>query len=151
MNTIDPPQSSHPPDGILLFAHGSRDPLWKLPIEAVAMQIQRSHPELPVACAYLELSQPSLPEACASMIAALQKNTIKSIANYVDSIPATSPKSLKIRILPMFLGMGKHAREDLPQLAAQLRALYADVEFEITPAVGEDARVTELLATLAVA
>jgi sirohydrochlorin cobaltochelatase len=77
-------------------------------------------------------------------------NTINSVALSADSIMANSQKRFKIRIVPMFLGMGKHAREDLPQLAAQLRQEHPEIEFEITPTVGEDARVTALLADLAV-
>ena len=49
----------------------------------------------------------------------------------------------------MFLGMGKHAREDLPELVAALRAAHPQVEFEVAPAIGEDPRVTTLLAELA--
>ena len=139
------------PDGIVLFAHGSRDPLWKRPIEAVAAQIASLQPALPVACAYLELCEPSLGDAAAGMIAKLRGATIKSIAPRADSTTAFATKRLKIRILPMFLGMGKHAREDLPELATLLRATHPDVEFEIAPAVGEDERVTKLLAALAVA
>ena len=40
---------------IVLFAHGSRDPLWHKPMEAVAAQIATQAPDTPVACAYLEL------------------------------------------------------------------------------------------------
>ena len=142
--------SSTRPDGIILFAHGSRDPLWRGPIEAVAALIRADRLHQNVLCAYLELCEPSLPDAAASMISQLS-NTIDSIANNADSARANSPKHLKIRILPMFLGMGKHAREDLPLLAAQLQQAHPDVEFEIVPTVGEDARVTALLAELAVA
>jgi sirohydrochlorin cobaltochelatase len=135
--------------GILLFAHGSRDPLWRGPIEAVATRIRAEHPQIPVACAYLELCEPSLPDAAAQMIAELQ-NTINSIALRAHSMPAIGSKSLKIRIVPMFLGMGKHAREDLPEIASKLRSAHPHVEFEITATVGEDDRVTRLLAQMAV-
>jgi sirohydrochlorin cobaltochelatase len=137
-----------PPDGILLFAHGSRDPLWRGPMEAVAARIRAEQPTQTVACAYLELCEPSLPDEAARMIKALQ-NATNSIAAGAHSVRAEGLKRLKIRIVPMFLGMGKHAREDLPQLAADLRLAHPEVEFEITPAVGEDARVTALLAQLA--
>jgi sirohydrochlorin cobaltochelatase len=140
--------SMSPPDGILLFAHGSRDPLWRGPMEAVATRIRADHAQLPVACAYLELCEPSLPDATAQMIAQLQ-STINFVAPRAALMPAIPSKPLKIRIVPMFLGMGKHAREDLPELAATLRAAYPQVEFEITPTVGEDERVTALLAKLA--
>jgi sirohydrochlorin cobaltochelatase len=50
----------------------------------------------------------------------------------------------------MFLGMGKHAREDLPELVVALRAQHPQVHFEVVPPIGEDTRVTALLAELAV-
>jgi sirohydrochlorin cobaltochelatase len=151
MNKIAQSPSARVPDGILLFAHGSRDPLWKRPIEAVAAQIALTRPELPVACAYLELCEPSLADAASNMISQLQTNAIKNIAATAYSTGTFGQNHLKIRVLPMFLGMGKHAREDLPELATQLRSAHPEVEFEIAPAVGEDGRVTQLLATLAIA
>jgi sirohydrochlorin cobaltochelatase len=140
--------SSSAPNGIILFAHGSRDPLWRGPIEAVAQRIGRDHPQLLVSCAYLELCEPSLASAAAEMVKQL-KNATNLIANYQDLSPPKSTKPLKIRILPMFFGMGKHAREDLPLLAQELRSKFAQVEFEIAATVGEDTRVTALLAQIA--
>jgi sirohydrochlorin cobaltochelatase len=141
--------ATHSPHGIILFAHGSRDPLWRGPIESVATRIRADHPHQNVVCAYLELCEPSLPDAAAQMIAQLHI-TINSVAARADSMPAIGSKALKIRIVPMFLGMGKHAREDLPELATALRAAHPQVEFEITATVGEDERVTALLAQLAI-
>lgn len=140
------------PDGIILFAHGSRDPLWRGPIEAVAARIRADHPEQPISfvcCAYLELCEPSLPDAVVAMIAQSRKTT-DLIAPHANSTSAIGSKCLKIRIIPMFLGMGKHAREDLPELALLLRAKHPDVTFEITSTVGEDHRVTALLAQIAI-
>jgi sirohydrochlorin cobaltochelatase len=142
--------SSLPPDGIILFAHGSRDPLWRGPIEAVANRIRAEHAAQHVRCAYLELCEPSLPDAVKVMTSELS-DTINSIALSADSIRANLLKRLKIRIVPMFLGMGKHAREDLPQLLIDLRQAHPEVEFEVTATVGEDERVTALLAQIAVA
>jgi sirohydrochlorin cobaltochelatase len=153
MNTSLASSTASVPDGIVLFAHGSRDPLWKKPIEAVAQEIARQHPHLPVSCAYLELTEPSLPDAVAQMISVLHQNAPKSIAlgaiNTGDKPQNDLKKVFSIRILPMFLGMGKHAREDLPELAVALRNAHPEVDFEVAPAVGEDARVTALLAQLA--
>ncbi len=136
------------PDGIILFAHGSRDPLWRGPIEAVAHRIRSDHPEQLVSCAYLELCLPSLPDAVATMMTDL--NAINSIAANADSTGANGSKRLKIRIIPMFLGMGKHAREDLPELASTLRLTHPQVDFDMTKTVGEDSRVTALLAQIAI-
>ena len=126
------------PDAIILFAHGSRDPLWRAPMEAVAQRIAEQQPAVPARCAYLELCSPNLPTVATELIAA-----------YAHSTALSGLKAQKIRIIPMFLGMGKHAREDLPELVAALRAAHPQVQFEVAPAIGEDPRVTTLLAELA--
>ena len=51
------------PHGIVLFAHGSRDPAWRAPIEAIAARMRAIEPAARVVCAYLELTEPSLPDA----------------------------------------------------------------------------------------
>ena len=114
--------------GIILFAHGSRDPHWRLPIEAVAAQISEKDPGLPVRCAYLELCAPSLPEAATELI-------------------ATGVR--KLRVFPLFLGVGKHAREDLPLLIDGIRSAYPEVEVELLATAGESPRLTALMADIA--
>jgi sirohydrochlorin cobaltochelatase len=113
---------------VVLFAHGSRDPLWHKPMEAVAAHIAKDEPDLSVRCAYLELSQPDLDTTCLELVGA----GINSIA-----------------VIPMFLGVGRHAREDLPLLVDQLRAQHPLVNFDLRPAVGEDLRLIQLLACIA--
>ena len=54
-----------------------------------------------------------------------------------------------VRVLPLFFGMGKHAREDLPLLMSELAQAHPEVRFEQLPAAGEDPRLTALLATIA--
>jgi sirohydrochlorin cobaltochelatase len=115
-------------EAVILFAHGSRDPLWRGPIEAVAGRIRAASASALVQCAYLELTQPDLPTAVAQLLA----EGAESVA-----------------IVPMFLGMGRHAREDLPALVTQLRQDHPDTVFTLRPAVGEDDRVVELLARIA--
>lgn len=117
-----------PSTGIVLFAHGSRDPLWRAPIEAVAARVAALSPATPVRCAYLELTEPDLPSV-ARELAALGVHAI--------------------RVLPMFLGTGKHAREDLPVLMAQLHAEHPGIRFDLRAAVGEDARLLDLIARIA--
>ncbi|MFZ3127749.1 MAG: CbiX/SirB N-terminal domain-containing protein [Rhodoferax sp.] len=117
-----------PRRGIVLFAHGSRDPLWHKPIEAVAAHIATLSAHTPVVCAYLELSSPDLSAAATTLV----DDGVQSVT-----------------IVPMFLGVGKHAREDLPVLVAQLRQQHPMVQFTLQPAIGEDARLVELLARIA--
>ena len=117
-----------PTQGIVLFAHGARDPLWRAPIEAVEAHIRAHHPGVAVRCAYLELTTPDLPQA---------------VEDLVDQ-GATA-----VTIVPMFLGTGKHAREDLPMLVAELRARHPRVQVHVQAAIGEDPRMTALMAHIA--
>lgn len=54
-----------------------------------------------------------------------------------------------LTIVPMFLGTGRHARDDLPLLVAALRAQYPDMSIEVQEAVGENPRMTALMAEIA--
>ncbi len=117
-----------PLPAVILFAHGSRDPLWRAPIDAVAAQMQRQSPQTPVRCAFLELTAPDLPSTVAALVAEGHR---------------------QLRIVPMFLGIGRHAREDLPELVAALRASHPQLGIELTPAVGEMPELTRCLADLA--
>ena len=113
--------------GVVLFAHGSRDPLWRAPMEAVAQRAAVLDPQAAVACAYLELTEPDLPTVCTGMVNSGVQH---------------------ITIVPMFLGVGKHAREDLPQLVSDLSHHHPQVQFELQAAVGEHPAVVDLLARL---
>jgi len=114
--------------GVILFAHGSRDALWRVPVEAVASDVRAREPGLLVECAYLELTTPSLPDAAATLVGAGVR---------------------QLRVLPVFLGVGKHAREDLPVLIAELRAAYPGLLIELLPAAGEHPLLISLLAQIA--
>ena len=65
-------------------------------------------------CAFLELTTPDL-------------------ATAVDDLVTQGVR--RVTVVPMFLGVGRHAREDLPVLMAELRARHPDVEYR-APALG---------------
>ena len=64
-------------------------------------------------------------------------------------MPLVEAGCTHITILPMFLGTGRHARNDLPVLVQALRMQHPGVTFDVATAVGEDPRVTALLADIA--
>ena len=113
---------------VIIFAHGSRDPLWHRPMQVVAERLREKSPATLVRCAYLELTEPDLATATAELLAA---------------------GAQRIRILPMFLGVGRHAREDLPLLLEQARQQHPGVQLDSATPVGEDPRVIGLLAQIA--
>jgi len=112
----------------ILFGHGSRDPVWRVPIDTVAQRMLMIDPQCCVRCAFLEITAPDLASTTAELVALGVR---------------------RITIVPMFLGVGRHAREDLPVLVKALERDYPEIRFMLQPSVGEDARVVELLARIA--
>ena len=107
--------------GILLFAHGARDPNWALPFEAVAARLRartlkhdRQAPE--VTLAFLEFMSPD-------------------IAAAGDDLAARG--CTEVSVVPLFLGAGGHVRKDLPRLLDELAARHPGVSWRLCPAVGE--------------
>lgn len=114
--------------GLVLFAHGSRDALWRAPVEAIAAEIQQRQPQTLVHCVYLEFGTLTLAEAAINLIAA---------------------GAVLIRVMPVFIGYGKHVRVDLPLELDAVRAAHPGHTFELMPAVGEWPEVISLVADIA--
>lgn len=115
-------------NGLILFAHGARDPRWAAPFEAVAAQLRTLRPDLAVRLAFLEFMQPTLPQAGAELV----------------SVGCT-----QVQVLPMFLGAGGHVRKDLPLLVDALQAAHPGLHVRLHPAVGELDSVTQAMASAA--
>jgi sirohydrochlorin cobaltochelatase len=116
--------------GLILFAHGARDPRWAAPFEAVAAAVRAARPGLPVRLAFLEFMAPTLPEAGGALVAAGCSH---------------------LTVLPMFLGAGGHVRQDLPRLLDGLRAAHPGLQVVLQPAVGEIDSVVAAMAAAALA
>jgi sirohydrochlorin cobaltochelatase len=116
--------------GLILFAHGARDPRWALPFEAVAERVRAAQPGVPVRVAYLDFMTPSLPDAAGELAAA---------------------GCSRIEVLPMFLGAGGHVRQDLPRLLQSLRDAHPGLRLTLHTAVGEIDSVIAAMADAAAA
>ena len=114
--------------GLILFAHGARDPRWAAPFDAVAAQVRVQRPDAAVRLAFLEFMTPSLPEAGAELVAA---------------------GCTQVTVLPLFLGAGGHVRKDLPLLMDALRQQYPCVAFTLHAVVGEVDSVVLAMAQVA--
>ena len=111
--------------GLILFAHGARDPAWATPFEAVAALVRARQPSWQVRLAFLEFMNPTLAEAAVALVQAGCRGIV---------------------IRPMFLGTGGHVRRDLPLLLDDLRQAHAGVAFTLQEAIGEDAAVHAAMA-----
>lgn len=111
--------------GLILFAHGARDPQWAKPFERLAARVRTQRPDLHVALAYLDLMSPRLPES----VATLAESGCERIA-----------------VVPIFLGQGGHVLRDLPLQVEQLRQRFPQLTMEIARAAGEDDAVLDAIA-----
>jgi sirohydrochlorin cobaltochelatase len=115
--------------GLILFAHGARDPRWAEPFEAVAAQVRAQAPTAEVRLAFLELMAPSLPDAGAELAAA---------------------GCTRVDVLPLFLGAGGHVRKDLPALVDALAVAWPAVRWRLQAPVGEAEAVIAVMASVAI-
>jgi sirohydrochlorin cobaltochelatase len=110
-------------EGIVLFAHGSRDPEWSGPFEKISEELRRNG--LAVRVAYLEIMPPPLADAIASLA-------------------GTGVHS--IRVIPVFLGAGGHVKEDLPRLIASARSAHPKLKIILEKPIGEQPQVIAAIA-----
>jgi sirohydrochlorin cobaltochelatase len=104
-------------DACVLLAHGSRDPAWVAPFERIAARVRAIRPDgADVALAYLEHAQPDL-------------------AGALDGVVARGAR--RVRVVPLFLGVGGHVRKDVPALVEAARARHPGIEVVVTASLGE--------------
>jgi len=132
MNPLVQPDADTGPQttGLLLFAHGARDPQWARPFEAVQRQCAELRGARRVALAFLEFMPPDLVAAGAALAAG---------------------GCTAIDVVPLFLGAGGHVRKDIPVLMARLQAEHPAVRFTLRPAIGEAPVVIAAMAAAALA
>lgn len=114
--------------GVILYAHGARDPRWAEPYVRLRERVGAKSPDDVVELAFLEHLSPDLVTA-----------TARLAASGID----------RIRLVPLFLGRGGHLRNDLPRQLCAARAAAPSVVFEVTQAAGESDAVLEALADFA--
>jgi len=111
--------------GIVLFAHGSRDPEWARPFEAIRDIVRQARPEYPIELAYLEIMSPTLEEAIASL---------------------ATQGALAVTVFPVFLAQGGHLRQDVPRILDAIRVNHPRIPIALEPAVGDVPEIRQAIA-----
>jgi sirohydrochlorin cobaltochelatase len=106
------PSSHH---ALLLFSHGSPDPEWARPLEALRDRLANALPHQPVALAFLPPAQPDF----GAVVAKLAQAGVKHIT-----------------VSPVFLARGGHVKRDLPEMAEAATRAHG-IAFTILPTLGE--------------
>lgn len=105
---------------LVLFAHGSPDPGWRVPFEQLEADLAGELGPRGARPAYMESALPTLVQVAA-----------EASASGVD----------RLRVLPLFMASGVHVRRDIEVQAETVRAAHPSLEIEILPPVGEDRRL----------
>ena len=117
-------------NALVLLAHGSPDPDWVRPLEAVRDRARELAPQRTIELAFMDYIAPSLPDVVASL----------------------STAHARIDVVAAFLSPGgNHLKRDIPALVARVAAQHPELELRLVPgALGEAPDVIEALARAAV-
>ncbi|MGC0773897.1 MAG: CbiX/SirB N-terminal domain-containing protein [Candidatus Acidiferrum sp.] len=113
---------------LVIFAHGSPDIRWRLPLEELTASLTERHGADKVRLAYMEFARPSLADVVRE---------------------AALDGKLHLRVLPLFLAAGAHVAEDIPQQIADAQRSFPQVKIELLQPIGEHPRVKELFREIA--
>ena len=111
--------------GIVLFAHGAKDPQWAEPFAAIRERVRAARPEYPLEVAYLEIMQPTLEAA-------------------IDTVIAEGASA--VTVFPLFMAQGGHLKKDLPRILDETRAGRPHIPISLEPPIGEVPEILEAIA-----
>ena len=114
--------------GVILFAHGARDPEWARPLKAIREAMLGRDSQARVELAFLEFMSPTLPDA-------------------IDGLAAAGVR--RIEVVPVFMAQSGHTKRDLPALLDAARARHQAVSIRVATPVGEAEAVIAAIADYA--
>lgn len=109
--------------GIVLLAHGARDPRWREPFDKI-LEMLIEHSGTLASLSFLDHMEPKFLYAC--------QEVIKAGAN-------------EIVVVPLFIGAGGHVRQDVPELVREAER-ETGVSITVTQAIGEQTEVLRAIA-----
>ncbi len=118
---------SSPDTMLVLMAHGSRNPDWGTPLEALTAAVARQADAEHVRLAYSQFSSPTLEEVVAE----------------------APPEIRRVKVLPLFMTAHGHVERDIRPIVEDLRRKHESLEVELLPPVGELPSFRILLVELA--
>lgn len=109
---------------LILIAHGSKNPEWREPFEALLRDVRTGAGGDRIHMAYLQMNAPGLREIVADLFA-------RGV--------------LHIRVLPMLMSGGNHAHGDIPEVVSAVCAECPGLRVEVLPPIGANPRFWTLM------
>ncbi len=112
-------------NGLILFAHGARDPQWADPFRNIQERVKPLCPGTRVELAFLELMPPDLSSCVEQLVQA--------------GLP-------QITLVPLFMAHGGHLKKDLPRMIGDIQARHPQCAIRVTQAIGESPGLLQAIA-----
>lgn len=110
---------------ILIVDHGSKRPDAGETLDGIVRLVrERAGPDVIVEGAHMEFARPTVQQGFARCVA---RGATEVIAH------------------PLMLAAGQHATQDVPRLVAQAAARHPGVGYSVTPPLGPDPRIAEIV------
>lgn len=110
---------------VVIVGHGSKLKGFQAAMVKVAQKLRQEKKFHWVWCAYLEITPPSIPAAIQTLV---------------------KKGATEIRVLPYFLLLGRHIREDMPRIVKEARKKYGSrVKIKLCPYLGYDPKLVSLV------
>ena len=110
--------------GVLVVAHGSRAKETEATLDAVLRLVKNIIPETLIECAFMEFSE-------------------RTVEKGVDALAARGVTEIKV--VPYFLFMGMHLKEDIPEMVGKCAAKYPGMKTTMGQPLGDDPRLAAIL------
>ena len=110
--------------GILIIAHGSRAKETETTLENIIETVKEKLPETIIEIAFMEFSDRTVERGISALAA-------KGIT--------------EIKIVPYFLFMGIHLKEDIPNMAEESAKKHPNIKITMAAPLGTDKRLAEII------
>jgi sirohydrochlorin ferrochelatase len=109
---------------LLIVDHGSRQPSANAQVEIVAARVRERRPGVIVEHAHMEIAAPSLADGVAACVEA---------------------GAHEIIVHPYFLGSGRHTRQTIPELVAELSGRHPDIAIHVSEPLGVHDKLVDVV------
>ena len=110
--------------GILVIAHGSRAKETEAALEALVRMIKNKMGDVIIECAFMEFSDRTIEKGVSALAA-------KAVT--------------EIKIIPYFLFMGMHMKEDIPNIVAKCAVNHKNIKITMGEHLGVDERLADII------
>ena len=111
-------------NGVLVVAHGSRAKETEDSLDAVLEMVRYKLPKVAIECSFMEFSE-------------------RTVEKGVSALAAAGVTHIKV--VPYFLFMGIHLKEDIPALVSECAAKYPDIKITMGQPLGVDERLADIV------